>query len=74
MSDTAKSVGSSLPPQTYNMRKRAVLAIISVVGRISLLTEWFIQVSIGWEGNQRLPIWGMQLLALPTSSLTQTVE
>lgn len=56
MSDTAKSMGSSLPPQTYSVRKCAVVAIISVVGRISLLTGWFIQVSVVWEGNQRFLI------------------
>lgn len=63
------------------MRKHAALALTRVVGRTGILTEWFVRISVGWEGKWVMAGLGCvgeggsaQLPAQPNSSLTQAPE
>lgn len=44
----ARTVGISRSPQIRRVGKFIVLAFKSIVGRTSMLTEWFARVAMGW--------------------------
>lgn len=70
-----------MSPQTHSMREHAALIPLQVWWRTSMLTEWFVQICLGWEGKAAMAGvgWagagrGAQLSALPNSSLTPAPE